>query len=186
MLAIERNKSDETAVEPISDEDLAERARADSAAMAVLYRRYFTRISAYVGRRITSRHEAEDVTAQTFLAMVRGLPKWRRTAVPVVAWLYRLATNEIVNWSRRQRLRRFFGLTVDPTSPATSASDDTEELRLALLETPEPFQTALALHYLEQLSIENIAAALNVAHGTVKSRLSRGRELLRQRLESRR
>jgi RNA polymerase sigma-70 factor (ECF subfamily) len=187
VLAVEPSNDSQTSLRPYveSDEDLAARAATDAEALATLYRRHFERIARYVGRRVMTTHEAEDVTAQAFLAMVRGLPKWRRTGVPVLAWLYRLATNSIVTWSRRRRLRKFFGLVTEPLDERTAPRDDAEELRHALTQIPEPFQTALTLHYLEELPVETVAAVMNAAAGTIKSRLARGRELLRQRLEPR-
>lgn len=166
------------------DEELAERAKSDKQALANLYRRHVDRISRYVSRRISSQHEAEDVTAQVFLAMVRGLSSWSPSDVPFIAWLFRLATNAIVSWTRRQKFRRWIGLSSEPTV-CHRPRDDAEELHVALQSVPEPFQRTLVLHYIEQLSVITVAQVLGIAEGTVKSRLTRGRALLKQILESR-
>ena len=174
--------SGETDSDAIDDSELVERAKGDRTALAVLYRRHQPRISRYILRRVGDAHEAEDLTANVFLAMVAALPRFRASETPFVAWLYRIATNEINAWMRKRRLRRFFGLVEDIVAPAAS-NDESEALRAALARLPLHYQTALALHYLEELTIEEISRIANIAHGTVKSRLSRGREALRRLLE---
>lgn len=169
-----------------SDEELAELAKSDELAFSALYRRHVDRIARYVARRIATGHEVEDVTAQVFLAMVKGLPGWKPGDVPFIAWLYRLATNAIISWTRRQRLRRWIGLSSEPTAIPSPPQDDAEELHFALRQIPEPFQRTLILHYLEQLPVNTVAQILGVAEGTVKSRLTRGRSMLKRIIESRR
>jgi RNA polymerase sigma-70 factor (ECF subfamily) len=188
IVEISHFKSVERTVDPLfasSDETLAEMAKSNEQALTVLYRRHIDRIARYVAHHIRSKHDAEDVTSQVFMAMVRGLPKWKDKQVPFVAWLYRLATNAIYSWMRRQRFRKWIGLGSDPTTNAIVPQDDIEEVRFALQQLPEPFQQTLALHYLEQLSVTTVAQVLGIAEGTVKSRLTRGRALLKELLEKR-
>jgi RNA polymerase sigma-70 factor (ECF subfamily) len=160
---------------------LIESAKRDPQAMALLYRRHQPRISRYILRRLGDEHEAEDLTANVFLAMVAALPRYRCGKTPLAAWLYRIATNEIHAWIRRRRLRRFLGLS-DELAAQRDCRDECEAVRCALAELPLHFQTAVALHHLEELSIEEVSQITRVPPGTVKSRLSRGRELLRAKL----
>lgn len=164
------------------ERELVERARTDREALASLYRQHQPRIAAYVLRRVGNTHEAEDIVANVFLAMVRGLAAYRPGDAPFVAWLYRIATNEINRSIRKRRTRRFFGLSVE-IADATRPPGDHEPLRRALAELPLHFQTALCLHYLEELSIDEISTVTGSPPGTIKSRLSRGRELLRAKLK---
>jgi RNA polymerase sigma-70 factor (ECF subfamily) len=166
-----------------NDRELIERARSDREALAALYRRHQPRIAAYVVRRVGNTHEAEDLVANVFLAMVRGLAGYRASEAPFVAWLYRIATNEINRSIRKRRIRRFFGLSVE-VADQSRPDGDHEPLRRALAELPLHFQTVLSLHYLEELSIDEVAAVTGSPPGTIKSRLSRGRELLRSKLKS--
>jgi len=161
---------------------LIERAKVDRDALAVLYRRYLPTITAYVVHRVGSKHDAEDIVANVFLAMVRGLSRYRCDKAPLVAWLYRIATNEINRSIRKRRIRQFFGFGETIVDEKKSIEPH-EKLRQALAELPLAFQTALSLHYLEQLSVNEIALIIDVAPGTVKSRLARGRELLRTKLK---
>jgi RNA polymerase sigma-70 factor (ECF subfamily) len=165
------------------ERELVARARTDREALAGLYRRHQPRISAYVLRRVGNTHEAEDIVASVFLAMVRGLAGYRPGGAPFVAWLYRIATNEINRSIRKRRIRRFFGLSVEIADTSREESDH-EPLRRALAELPLHFQTVLCLYYLEELSIVEVAAVTGSPPGTIKSRLSRGRELLRAKLNN--
>lgn len=168
----------------VEDErELIQRAKTDREALASLYRRHQPRIAAYVVRRVGNAHEAEDLVANVFLAMVRGLPGYRAGEAPFVAWLYRIATNEINRWIRRRRIRRFFGLSVE-IAVESKPTEDGERLPAALADLPLRLQTVLSLHYLEELSIAEIVAITGSPPGTIKSRLSRGRDLLRARLNS--
>lgn len=161
---------------------LIERARDEPSALAQLYRMHQARISVYVLRRLGDVHEAEDVVANVFLAMVRHLAKYRCRDAPLITWLYRVATNEINRHLRRGRVRRCLGLTQDVPGAAQTSVDDADEVRTCLLKLPAVYQDVLSLHYLEELSIEEVSCVLGVAIGTVKSRLARGRHLLREHL----
>ena len=84
------------------ERELVERAKRDSQAFALLYRRYYPAIVGYVYRRVGDRHTAEDLVAEVFLTALRYLPRYRYRGVPVRAWFYRIATNEVNRWARKQ------------------------------------------------------------------------------------
>jgi RNA polymerase sigma-70 factor (ECF subfamily) len=168
----------------LTDDELAERAKSDESALAALYRRHVQRIARYISRRIRQQQEAEDVTSQVFMSMVRGLPKWQSGNAPFLAWLFRLATNAIISWSRRQKIRRWIGLSSEPTSNPVLPMDDVEELNLAMQQLREPYLSTIVLHYIEQLPVTMVAKVMGVSEGTVKSRLARGRTILKHIIES--
>jgi RNA polymerase sigma-70 factor (ECF subfamily) len=147
--------------------------------------------------------EARDLTQETFLQAFRSIAHFRGDA-DLRTWLYRIAVNQARNrwrwWRRRHR-----SATVSLDEPArdseqTLASrlrDDAardperetlaherEEMIVAALGTlARPYREAVVLRDIEGLSYEEVAAALEISIGTVKSRLSRGRTELRRRLE---
>jgi RNA polymerase sigma-70 factor (ECF subfamily) len=166
------------------ERQLVERAKTDREALSSLYRRYQPRITSYVMRRVGRTHDAEDVVANVFLAMVRGLGRYRCGQAPFVAWLYRIAINEINRSLRKRCIRRFFGGAIEVVDRG-QPPDDAEQLRRALAELPFHYQAVLSLHYLEDLSVDEIALVVGVPPGTVKSRLSRGRDLLKAKLLAR-
>ncbi len=175
-----------------SDErELIERSATDPASVADLYRRHHAAIGQYIQRRVGCSHDAEDLIAETFMAMVRYLPKYRMWGVPFRAWLYRLATNQVNRWAKRNRRAAMKTLTAkaEQTPIANDGSLDrmieAEEVRLALLSVSPRYQAVLSLHYMEGMSVTEIAQVLRCAEGTVKSRLARGREKMRTQLRSR-
>lgn len=174
---------------PNDERELVERAKRDREAFAVLYRRHYAMVAGYIHRRTGDSHATDDLVAEVFLAALRCLPRYRFRGLPIQAWLYRIATNMVNRWARQQRgrvLKRFSELAVEPEKqPAQATAEigaDGEFACLAMLTIKPKFQTVLSLHYLEGMSIEQVAAAIGCRVGTVKSRLSRGREALREKL----
>jgi len=176
------------------DAELVRRARIDRQAFALFYRRHYAVMASYILRRVGDTHLTEDLTAETFLAVLKYLPRYRDRGLPIRAWLYRIAANTVNRWVRRERKRIARSLaeleaaeTPDrpagvPGSRHDNGRGDGEHARLALLTLPPKYQAVLTLHYLEGLSLDDVAAALGCRLGTVKSRLSRGRDALRERL----
>lgn len=169
----------------LSEQEVVRRATSDPLAISYLYRKHYGAIYAYVNRRIGNAHDTSDIVSEVFMAMVRYLPRFRWTGAPFRSWLLVLTTSQINRWIRK---RRFFSLwrSVDSTDePAMSPSNEVDErvepMRRALLALPIAIQTALTLHYFEELTIEAIAEIMNCRPGTVKSRLSRGRDMLRHK-----
>lgn len=176
---------------PVSDAEgeLIERAKRDRQAFAILYRKHYARIAGYIHRRVGDPHVTEDLVADTFMTALRCLPKYRHRGAPLSAWLYRIATTSVNRWVRRQRRWFSFGsgvLPADVLAPSANrdAEADRDQVRKALLVLAPRYQAVLTLHYLEGLSVEDVSQALGCHVGTVKSRLSRGREALRAKLLS--
>jgi len=159
---------------------LIARAKSDPEAMAQLFRDHYSQMVRYVSRRTGNRAVTDDIVSEVFLSMVRYLPKYRIGQTPFQAWLYRLATNQVNRWARRNR-RNAWQQLQDYAAPTEERADEeaTARIRAALLTLPLHYQSALALYYLEELNVETVAQVLGCAIGTVKSRLARGRELLR-------
>lgn len=166
-----------------TDARLVDRARGDVEAFAALYRRHYPAIQRYVRRRLGGSGFVDDVVAETFLKALEYLPRYEERGLPFSAWLYRIATSRISRQAR-QAFRRLEQLQAEPVSEPDPDGPDRERIRRALLGLPDRFQSVIALHHLEGLSIDEVAAILECAPGTVKSRLARGREALRRRLEA--
>ncbi|MGH9328394.1 MAG: RNA polymerase sigma factor [Terriglobia bacterium] len=142
---------------------------------------------------------AADALQNAFIKIIRGIRQFRQTS-SLRTWIYRIAVHEALNYRRGwfRRLKHETPLLEDrdnlhptagaeATSPATpyelmEQSERREMVRRALLSLAEPYRTAVVLREMENLSYEEIAEILGVAEGTVKSRLKRGRELLRRKL----
>lgn len=169
------------------ERELIERAKRDPDAFARLYRQHVRGISDHVYRRTGDVHATEDLVADVFLTALRALPRFRYRGVPVRYWLLRIATNAVNRWARRRR-RRDVVLPAEELSDAQtgsgSAGGDGELAQRALLALSPKFQAVLSLHYLEGLSVREVATVLGCREGTVKSRLARARDALRDRLQT--
>ena len=143
-----------------------------------------------VAYRVLNDHaEAEDVTQEAFVRAWRGLPGFRGQA-QFTTWLYRIVHNLCLN--RLPKLRRELaqiepldGMLDDP-SPTPSDLIETQD-RVSLLHAelermPEKYRLVLSLRYLEHLSYEEIAAALDLPMGTVKTHIHRARRQLADRV----
>jgi len=117
-------------------------------------------------------------------AFIEADLRWRRVGRldDPAAWVRRVALNRLLN-GRRNRLRRSEILaTVRPVA-AEDLTDSLLDLRRAVDSLPDRMRSAICLHYLAGLTVDDIAAALAVAPGTVKSNLHDGRQRLRTLLE---
>src|SRR5437773_8402697 len=134
-----------------------------------------------------SEAEAADLTQQTFFLWAAKGDQLRDRS-KARSWLFTTLYREFL--SRRRHEVRFPKIELDnvreeemSNSPSVNAFDSATALQ-ALREVEEPFRAPLTLFYLEQFSYQEIADMLEVPIGTVMSRLSRGKTLLRQRLRS--
>jgi len=131
-------------------------------------------------------HDACELTQETFFRLLTDGGKMRDSS-KVKSWLFTTLYRIFLGWQqRRARLPHFEISSVeDELPPATPEHVDllrNDAVREALLELEEHYRTPLTLYYLNDHSYEEIADVLGVPLGTVMSRLSRAKGLLRQRL----
>lgn len=177
----------------LSDGELFQRARTgDRAAFGKLVDRHKHGLVNYLTRLCGSLEEAEDLAQESFLRLYqRGSDYCEQGKLR--AYLYRIATNLFRSQIRRQQRWRhlrslliaFNGHRPEPPQPSRLLQSELgEQLSLALLQLPVRYRTPLVLAFIEGWSHRQIAAAMRCQEGTVKSRIHRGRKLLRAELES--
>lgn len=142
------------------------------------------------------RQDAEDLTQDVFVRVFRSLDGYRPGNFE--GWLHRITTNLFLDTVRRRQRIRFDALTDELAArlPLRASGTDPDQvfamthldddIRAALAELPPQFRAAVVLSDLEGYSYEEVAQTLGVKMGTVRSRIHRGRALLRQSLEHRR
>lgn len=131
------------------------------------------------------RHEAEDAAQEAFVAAYAHLPELRDPE-RFRPWLLRILARIAVR--RRERLRRRKRLDGEDRVPARPEGGDPrlDALAAAVESLPDKYRTLVSLHYLADLSYEEVAEATGLSVGRVRSRLHQARELLRRRIEDER
>ena len=161
-------------------------ARGDAEAFRQLVEAYQT--PAYrLAARMCGPDSAEDVTQEAFLAAWRALPEFRGDC-RFSTWLYRLVSNAAIDCLRREKKHRDTGDVDDlelpdgGPSPQEQAerSDTRDAVRRALDRLSPEHRQVLLLRFMQELDYGEIARALNVSEGTVKSRINRAKSKLRE------
>ena len=169
-------------------------------AFAILIAQYHQPLFSLIARNLDDPSEASDITQEVFLKVFRSIGSFHGGS-SLRTWLYRIALRESSNqrrwWSRHKRRE----VTLD--TPAAEQEDDSPtlaslladshgspldhaeqgelrfQLEAALRQLPEVFRTVVILREIDGFAYEEIADVLNTNMGTVKSRLTRGRTMLR-------
>jgi len=174
----------------------------DAKAFDTLVTRYSGDIYSLLFRLTEDAEEAGDLTQETFISVFKAIKKFRGEA-DLKTWLFRIAINQSRNrfrWWKRHRREKTVSLDapsgdsetpIHETMSGNFANPEEKILRRereqflsrALRDLPEVFREAVVLCDIEGLSYEEIASALEINIGTVKSRIARGREELRRKLK---
>jgi RNA polymerase sigma-70 factor (ECF subfamily) len=167
--------------------------RGDRLAVEVLIRRYQNYVYRLCYLVMRNEQDAEDMTQETFIRAFRALPRFEiRAGKNLEGWLYRIAVNAC-----RSRMRRKWYQVLpwpDPAPPLVSnveaqpdqviLQDEERQQMLAAIDSlGEKHRLVVVLRYYGGFSNEEIAEALNIPSGTVRSRLHVARKRLRKRLE---
>ncbi len=157
-----------------------------------------------VYRMVSDPADAADTTQDVFLKVFRGMKHFHGES-SLKTWIYRIALHEAANRKRWWFRHKAQETSIEPAESDSFASRD-EAMQIALTDQhdspfdnvahrevqqrvdeelrrlPEPYRTTLILRDLEEMSYEEIAEVLQISLGTVKSRLTRGRQALKERL----
>jgi len=154
-----------------------------------LYRRYQAAVYRFSLQISGSRHVAEEVTQEAFLALIRAPHKYQTDRGPVLLYSFGIARNLVWKSARRDRL--FATLDDDRESPVSSLPDLAGDLarkeqvirvRHAVLSLPRKYREVIVLCSLQELSYEEAAAVVGSSIGTVRSRMHRAKQLLLRKL----
>jgi RNA polymerase sigma-70 factor (ECF subfamily) len=174
---------------PAEDELLAIRCQlGEPAAFDDLIARWHTPLWSFVRRLVGEDEAARDIFQDVWVRVIRGIPRLRDGS-KLRAWLFGIARRTLMDRLRQEYARSPTAdvdvdeLAADP-SPVDDAGD-LEQLEGALAQLPIIEREAVTLFYLQELPLNEVAEALQVPVGTVKSRLFRARRLLRQAMTDR-
>jgi RNA polymerase sigma-70 factor (ECF subfamily) len=167
-------------VEPdvIPDEELLQRANGgDPDAFETLYRRYRDWVHRLAWRCTGNEQDALDVLQETFIYLLKKLPDLRLTA-SMTTFLYPVVKHLSLNLRRRRCPEADEEILLAIPAP-TAQSEPRAELAAALAALSEEQREIVLMRFLDDMSLDEIAIALDVPTGTIKSRLHRALETLR-------
>ncbi|RJG17613.1 RNA polymerase sigma factor SigW [Paenibacillus thiaminolyticus] len=172
--------------------------KGDTRAFAEIVELYKDKIYHLAYRMLNNRHEAEDVVQDTFLRVYRNLDRYDENQ-KFSTWIYRIGTNLCIDRLRKRKPN--YSLDAEMTEQegvdgyAMIPSDDrTPESYLIVSETqrmvqeainslPSKYRSVMVLRYLQDMSLQEISDVLDMPVTTIKTRVHRGREFLRKKLE---
>jgi RNA polymerase sigma-70 factor, ECF subfamily len=138
----------------------------------------------YIRRLVPQESDAWDVLQQTWLGAYQGI---RSLTDPnrLAPWLYRIARNKAISQRRVKVPETIDADVIEPAAEETGQIefDNAEAVHVALDQLSLAHREVLTLHFLQDLSVDEIAGVVNIPPGTVKSRLHHARRELRQVLE---
>ena len=189
-------------IENLSDHQLIEATKAgDETAFAEIMRRYRSPITNYIYRFLNDYEEAVDLAQETFVRVYFALERYH-TEYAFSTYIYRIATNLAISEIRKRKRRKLVSLTglfqfdneeaqdFNPPDEKPKPdenlieSEQSRTIAKAIATLPEKYRAPIVLRDVEGKSYEEVAAIMELGLGTTKSRISRARKLLREKLES--
>jgi RNA polymerase sigma-70 factor (ECF subfamily) len=162
------------ALDLLEERDLVERAKEDPEAFGRLYERHRARVYTFSYSRLRNAHDAEDLTAEVFMRAWRAIGRYQPTGTLFVTWLYRIATNAIVD---QQRKRRGLVEDIDEHRDLVAAGsvedlvadrDRVRRIALVARRLPARQRTVLVLRFSHDLTHNAIARRMGGSRGAVK------------------
>jgi RNA polymerase sigma-70 factor (ECF subfamily) len=177
------------AKEGVRDPDMAAVQRClagEREAFADLLERHKSVVYSVARHMLKNETEAEDMAQEAFVKAYMNLKGFRGDC-SFRNWICRIATHLCIDRLRAQRPEKNRVILEEPWEPATAGPEEAittrEQVRMALGRIPAHLRAAVVLRHLEDLSYEEMAEALKLPMGTVKTHLRRGREALKRELE---
>jgi RNA polymerase sigma-70 factor (ECF subfamily) len=188
-------------IEKLSDHQLIEATKSgDELAFAEIMRRYRSPITNYIYRFLNDYEEAVDLAQETFVRVYFAIERYH-TEYAFSTYIYRIATNLAISEIRKRKRRRLVSLTglfqydneepQDFNPPDEKSlpdenlieSEQSRTIARAIATLPEKYRAPIILRDIEGRSYEEIAQIMELGLGTTKSRISRARGLLREKLQ---
>lgn len=145
-------------------------------AFNLIVKNYSERIYHHIRRFVYSHDDADDLTQEVFIKIWAALPSYRGDA-QLFTWIYRIATNQALNFLRKQKLRTFFSLDSTDSVLVKKLEQDTyfngdklqTELHKAIIKLPEKQRIVFNLRYFDEMKYEDIAEITGTSVGALKA-----------------
>ena len=162
----------------------------DERAFRELVDRYKDLVFGLIARSSVERSRIEDLAQDVFLKIYRGLPYFRGEA-KLTTWIFRIVLNLLSQESQKRRAHREVALDSELPSHEPRAHDRSlsdlelrDRLEKAMARLPANYRLLIAGHYLNDVKYEDLAEALDIPVGTVKTHLHRAKKQLRDLLDT--
>ena len=165
---------------------ILERSKKDPQAFGLLYKKYFNRIFNFIYRQTDDEQLTADLCSQTFLNALKNVEKYEFRGVPVSAWFYKIATNELYTHYRKRKKTKVFSLEeVRIRELFEQANDGWDEdmikrLMNYLKDLPTEMLHVLELRFFEEKDFKEIAFILDITESGAKMRTYRALDSLRK------
>jgi RNA polymerase sigma-70 factor (ECF subfamily) len=155
-----------------------------------LYQKYQARIYRFSFQIAGVRHLAEEVTQETFLALIRAPHKYQRERGPLLLYLFGIARNLV--WKSMRKDWLFFthpdhevieAVSVPDLATDLDKQEQVTQVRRAVVRLPKKYREVIVLCSMQELSYEAAARVLGCSIGTVRSRMHRAKQLLLRKLK---
>lgn len=174
---------------------LIERAQMNPEEFEPLYEKYYERVYLYLLRRCADTTLAEDLTGDTFFRAIRSLPRFKQQNAPFLAWLFRIAHNQMISHFRKTKVRDIFRIKKQRenhsyTDPRIHLLRKTEldqtgtSLAKIIMQLKPIDQLLISLRYIEDLSMNETAEAAGMTTGSARTRLHRALKKLKNLIEN--
>lgn len=169
-----------------SEYAILEKSRKNPQAFGELYEKYFDRIFNFIYRQTDDEDLTADLCSQAFLNALNHVHQFQFKGVPVSAWLYRIAANEVNKYYRKQKSTRVFSIEEMRVKELMAMSDERwdepllEQLIGYLKELPTEMLEVLELRFFEDKDFREIAYILNITESGAKMRTYRALDRLRK------
>ncbi|HQZ95126.1 MAG TPA: sigma-70 family RNA polymerase sigma factor [Pyrinomonadaceae bacterium] len=186
----------------LTDHELVDATRnGDESAFAEIMQRYRNPLTNYLYRFLNDYEEAVDLAQETFVRVYFALDRYH-TQYAFSTYIYRIATNLAISEIRRRKRRKLLSLTglfqgeddseveFQPTDGKILADEElvdderSQIIAKAIAALPEKYRVPVILRDVEGKSYDEVAQIMELGLGTTKSRISRGRALLKEKLQN--
>jgi RNA polymerase sigma-70 factor (ECF subfamily) len=170
---------------------LVERAKTDPDAFGELYDEYYMPIFNYLLRRTANITDTQDLTSEVFMKAFKNIGTFKWSGIPFSAWLYRIASHEIINKYRKGKHEKAYNIDPSDNLPTTSGpsllqvEDETKKyedyfvIHQSISKLPAKYREVISLRFFAGKEIHEIAQILDKPESSIKTLLYRGLEKLR-------
>ena len=170
------------------ERSLIEAAKKDRRLFAELYELYFERVYAFIGRRVRDRAQVQDLTSEVFRKALESLDRFEWRGAPFATWLFRIASNAIIDHRRRAAREIGDAQIEEKADPKVASASQVEEravLYRLVRELPSDQRRVIEMRFAEEKAIREVAQEMGRTEGAVKQLQLRAIQNLRERMGER-